>query len=497
MSANIKLPPFKIIACVDSKFGIGKNGKIPWYNPEDLRWFAKKTANSVIIMGRKTHESIGKVLDNRINVVISSNDSNGSNSSNSSNGSNDSNTGNDKQSDDVYIASNLNDALAISAGFYKNIYVIGGGTVYQEAIIHPLCRKLIITHLPDSYDCDVVFPQIPPNIYNNVVLYRHPKFNLQIKLYYRSNNSESEYLGLLRRVLAAPQIDNRTDTPTQSVFGELIKYPLQDEVGNNIIPLFTTKFVPFRLVYEELLWFLCGSTNTDYLKLKNVGIWDANSTTKFLESAGLPQYREGELGPVYGHQWRRFNAPYVPECNIADPPNSAGFVDQISELIKGLKTNPLSRRHVVSAWNPQQLKEMALPPCHLLFIFNVQKSPDTASNKYLLNCHLTMRSNDLFLGHPFNAASYATLTHMIAKICDMTPGELAISIADAHIYINHINAIKEQLSRKPYGYPQITFSEKIEKMFNDDLLTIDDFKSDDVGVVNYYHQGRIAANMIA
>jgi len=523
VAPRAKCAHFKIIACVDAEFGIGKDNKIPWHNKDDLRWFARKTANSAVIMGRLTYESIGKPLPNRVNIIISSRsdyDSGGGNP--------------------ISVVSSLTEALVL-ASRQPSVYVIGGGQLYREAIMHPLCTELILTHMPDSYDCDVKFPFIPPSAYSKITAHPHPDYTLHIKLYKRTNKSEDAYLDLLRRVLEAPQIGNRTDTPTHSLFGEMVKYPLRDEFDRDIIPLFTTKFVPFRIVYEELLWFLRGGTNTDYLKRKNVNIWDANSTPEFLESSGLAHYRPGELGPVYGHQWRRFNADYVRDNvnedgnndnvnndssdnggnndnvnddssedgnndNVNDDSSDDGGVDQIAYVIESLKTNPLSRRHIVSAWNPQQLDQMALPPCHLMFMFNavpvddgdnVGNDGDNSAPTYKLNCHLIMRSNDLFLGHPFNVASYAALTHMIAKICNMTAGELAISITNAHIYANHVDAVKEQMARTAMAYPCVKFSEKIEDLQTSGRLTIDDFESDDVGVVDYHHHGRITAKMVA
>jgi len=573
---------FKIIACVDANNGIGRNNSIPWHIPEDLQWFKSQTEYCAVIMGRKTFESIGSMpLPRRTNIVVSRTLSDMGNESSNDTSSGDINSNqktvdeqsindktideqsNDKSVDDktdektnepnmresgaivnhtsrrVIKVPDLQSALA--AASTHTVWVIGGGTLYEEAIRHPACESLVITRLSGNYNCDAFFPPIPSSMFGHgepCAMISHNTTSSRdssshddnliypVYEYTRCNASETAYLDLLRRTLAEPLSDNRTSISTHSRFAEMLRYPLRDGFGRNIIPLFTTKFVPFRIVYEELLWFLRGGTNTQYLEEKKVKIWTLNSTREFLDNAGLHGYQPGELGPIYGHQWRNFNAPYKSLADVdddvdkdvdkddvdkdddkytpddgddVDDVNDAYIRDQIARVIHDIKTNPFSRRHVVSAWNPLQINEMALPPCHLMFIFNVKAggngdgSGDNNCNN-ILNCHLTIRSNDLFLGHPFNVASYAALTHMIAKICDLTPGELVITMVDAHIYANHDEAIRKQITRTPLSYPLVKFSDRIIAM---DDLSIDDFESGDLSVENYEHLGRIAAPMVA
>ena len=315
---------------------------------------------------------------------------------------------------------------------------------------------------------------------------RHSEALLDEELPFR-NESELSYLKLLESVLTTGNHRNdRTGTGTISKFATQLRYPLE----NGTLPLLTTKTVPFRLVYSELLWFLKGSTNIDYLLEHNNHIWDGNSTREFLDKQGLVDYREGELGPCYGHQWMNFGGEYIKEKDRFKVVHKNGKkyvkvrkckkgVNQIEKVIESIKNNPTSRRHVVSAWNPSQLSEIALPPCHLLFMFYVEGDS--------LSCHLIMRSNDMFLGHPFNVASYATLTHMIAHLTGLHAKELVITMNDCHIYKNHVDQVKTQLKRHPLQYPKL--------VFNRDHTSISEFDMNSFTVDGYSSWPRISAPM--
>jgi len=222
-----------------------------------------------------------------------------------------------------------------------------------------------------------------------------------------------QYLDLLDRVLTqGVKKNDRTGTGTISVFGHQMRFNLQ-----NGFPLMTTKKLHTRSIFIELLWFLTGNTNIKYLKDNKVTIWDEWADA------------DGNLGPVYGYQWRSW------------PDYNGGHIDQISQILNSLKTNPDSRRHILSAWNVGMIDEMALPPCHVLFQFYVANGT--------LSCQLYQRSADIFLGVPFNIASYALLTQMIAQECGLKPGEFIHTLGDAHIYLNHIDQCKLQLTREP------------------------------------------------
>ena len=250
-----------------------------------------------------------------------------------------------------------------------------------------------------------------------------------------------QYLDLLDRVLTeGVKKNDRTGTGTISVFGHQMRFNLQDG-----FPLITTKKLHTRSIFIELLWFLTGNTNIKYLKDNKVTIWDEWADA------------DGNLGPVYGYQWRSW------------PDYNGGHIDQISQIINSLKTNPDSRRHILSAWNVGMIDEMAIPPCHVLFQFYVANGT--------LSCQLYQRSADIFLGVPFNIASYALLTQMIAQECGLKPGEFIHTLGDAHIYLNHIDQCKLQLTREPKPLPTLTL--------NSDKKSIFDFVYEDITITGY------------
>ena len=258
-----------------------------------------------------------------------------------------------------------------------------------------------------------------------------------------------QYLDLMRHVRdAGVRKDDRTGTGTLSVFGHQMRFDLAQG-----FPLVTTKRLHVKSIIYELLWFLRGDTNIGYLNAHGVRIWD-----EWADDAG-------DLGPVYGHQWRSWPAP------------EGGTIDQISLLVDGLKTNPNSRRHIVSAWNPSDVERMALPPCHCLFQFYVADGR--------LSCQLYQRSADIFLGVPFNIASYALLTHMVAHVTGLRLGDFVHTLGDAHLYLNHLEQADAQLSRAPLALPKLVLKRQRD--------TLDAFEYEDFELVGYEAHPHISA----
>ena len=286
-------------------------------------------------------------------------------------------------------------------------------------------------------------------------------------------HEEEQYIQLINDLLSYGSIENGRNGDTFCAIGSAMYFSLE----NNQIPILTTKKVAIKTCLKELLWFIRGNTDNKLLKEQNVHIWDLNGTKEFLESRELP-YQEDDLGPVYGHQWRHFNATY---SSCEDSYQDKG-VDQLERVIQDLK-NPetrFSRRHVISAWNPCQIDEMALPPCHVLFQFHV-----TQGNK--LSCSLYQRSGDVGLGVPFNIASYSAFTILLAKHCDLEPYEFIYYLGNTHIYKEHEEALKEQVKRTPYSFPKMTICEKRDN--------INDYELNDFLIEDYKYHGSIKMQM--
>jgi thymidylate synthase len=298
--------------------------------------------------------------------------------------------------------------------------------------------------------------------------------------------NEEGYINLLKDTLDG-EFKNTRNGNVFSRFGCMIKF---DNISTSF-PLITSKKVFFRGIVEELLWFLKGSTNANELKAKNVNIWNGNSTREYLDSVGLQDYEEGELGPVYGWQWRMFGKKYTPDKLKASSEASSEFggADQVKYVITELLMEN-SRRAVLSAWNPVDLNIMALPPCHILYIFNKTKDG--------LCCHLTMRSSDLFLGLPFNIASCALLTQIIAHLLHMKSSEICLSLCDAHIYEEHIEQVKKQIDLEIYESPRVIIEKAapdIESSIDDKIKWIESLTYSDFTLIDYKSHDKLPAIM--
>jgi thymidylate synthase len=293
---------------------------------------------------------------------------------------------------------------------------------------------------------------------------------------HEDDHEEYQYLNLLHDILEQGVMEKGRNGNTLSIFGSSMYFSLE----NGKIPILTTKKTAWKTCLKELLWFIRGDTNNEHLQRDGVHIWDGNGSREFLDSRGLDKNRVGDLGPIYGHQWRYFNADY----QTCDADYSGQGVDQLQEIIDTLK-NPetrTSRRMVMTAWNPCKLNEMALPPCHILCQFHV-----TDGSK--LSCSMYQRSNDECCGTPFNIASYSFLTHLLANHCGLEAYEFIYFKGNCHIYEEHIEGAKLQLQRDPYPFPTISM-----KQIRDN---INDYKVEDFEINNYQHHPPIKFQMVA
>lgn len=457
----MSLAKFNIIVAIDSNGGIAKDGEIPWSSADDMAFFKKTTCGNgknIVIMGRGTYESIPdnfRPLPGRKCAVVSR-------------------TYRQEDHPDILVFSSFPDALrglGSIAHIHDDIFVAGGEMIYVEAVrdFLYLCKRVYVTQFKIDYRCDKFFPF--QQVRDLPLLQEVTKTMNFIRMVYtppETMHGEYEYLTALRRIMerGEPKID-RTGVGVKSLFGQTtMTFDISER-----IPIITTKKVPIGMIIKELLFFISGKTDTKILENDGVGIWKKNTSRDFLDSRQLA-YPEGRMGPGYGFQWRFWNAEYNPNEDYTVGTDDVG-VDQLMNVIRSIRTEPHSRRHVMSAWNVGQLDAMALPPCHIFVQFNV------SSDKRCLDCMLTQRSGDMFLGVPFNITSYALLTYMIAHITGLQPRRLTISIGDAHVYNTHIDVVNQQLKRVPYPFPTLTFRRSTK------IHEIDDFTFNDFDIQRY------------
>lgn len=520
--------PIILIAAVgikneDGRYPIGKNGTMPWKCSEDLKWFKQVTEGGVVIMGRRTYEAIGGLLDNRINIIISG-------SGNAPNG--------------AILASDTNDAVNKAKSYGKPIFVIGGGSVYSEFLNMDIVDTILVDYLPFSVDDADTFLEIPCGEGWTETCKKQIGGGCVVSSISRKrgngNNADSEYIKFLENILENGTLKKTRCGDCISVFGSQMRFSLSEG-----IPVLTTKKMFTSGCIRELLWFLDGATNIKPLVENGVHIWDGdayrfykeiiernNSLIKnkmrinyivrskhdvlpfddfikcviegkkihivtcdgFHVSGAIPNecerdYTFGDLGNVYGAQWRSWSGH-----------------DQIMEVMNELRNNPESRRMLVSAWNVGDLPGMALPPCHHSFqlyvreaslqermnyalkrmpnVYSASMTDDTANSsnvpKMVLSLLWNQRSCDAPLGVPFNIMSYSILCELFAKCSNMIPGDVIFSGGDCHIYTNQIEKVREQIANNPhkFGLPEL--------ILNDSVTEITDFKYEDISINGYF-----------
>lgn len=466
------MPSLNIIVAFSTKhFGIGYNNKLPWTIPDDLKRFSKLTQGSIVVMGKKTWDSIPedkRPLKNRVNVIVTRTPSRYVSKEN-----------------EVYASVEELDALLGVMQKHQDIFIIGGRFLYEKYM--GVAGKIYATHVEKDVECDVFFPIDHFHQYkisaisdkykadNEGCDFRYVTYSLMSE---RETHGELGYIELLEKILKkGNERDDRTGTGTISLFGPQLRFDISES-----IPLLTTKFVPWKLTVKELIWFLRGQTDSKILESQGVNIWKGNTTRDFLDKRGLTDYKEGDIGSMYGWVWRHIGAEYK-GCN--EDYTGQGH-DQLKELIHNLKTDPYSRRHMITTYCPIYNDSGVLLPCHGIV---VQFYVEEQDGKKYLSCQMYQRSSDTFLGLAINIASYSILTYIIAHMCDMMPNELIITTGDCHIYKNHIDQVKVQMSRSPLPFPRLVLSEEIKKK-NIDEITLDDFD-----VIGYIHHPAIKAPM--
>lgn len=474
--------------------GIGFQGKLPWpHSKKDMINFSKITkgdGNNSVIMGRNTWESLPssyRPLPDRTNIIVSETMCDDDIGWGPFVKERYNRTQQTEDGQTYYIENNLPNALSM-ANPEGDAFIIGGQRMYEQGINMPECNKIFMTEFLKDYPADTFFPQIPGNF---KMVEKVEDGDLVFKTYENKGDYDSEeyqYLNTLKRILKdGDDIKDRTGVGTRSVFDANMNFNIKtlnpDEPNitklKYQIPILTTKNLYFKGVIWELLWFLSGNTDAKWLQERDVHIWDGHTSEEYLRSRGL-QYQEGQLGPGYGHQWVNWGGNWRES-------SQEGGINQIRRIINLLKEDPASRRAVLSAWNVEDLDLMALPPCHMMYLFNVTNHSAPRPN---LNCKVILRSNDMFLGSPFNIASTAVLTVLMSRALNMLPGQVAVSINDAHIYQNHIEQVKEQLERIPLTFPTLEIPADINNYEDMIKLTYDDFK-----LTDYYKWASIKASM--
>lgn len=466
-----------LIVAFDSKFGIGKNNTIPWSIREDMLFFMDVTKNNLsnflkqnaIIMGKNTYNSIGKPLPDRINIVVSQTLVSDQN---------------------IIITSSVEDAITKAKDLgCPNIFICGGGKIYEHAFKTCVFDNLYITNINHDYECDT-FIKIPnlsgyplvsakSFVVNNIgISFRH--YSTFINPCYFPASQESQYLHLIHKILDKNQIHMTRNAETISLFGETLTFDISES-----IPALTTKKLVISNVIHELLFFLSGNTDTNVLAANNVNIWKQNTSADFLKSVNLP-YKEGDMGPMYGFQLLHYGEKYV------NSDTKYGGYDQLEYCLNLLKKDPYSRRILMTTYNPEQAQEGCLYPCHgISIIFNVD-------NNHNLSCMMTQRSVDVMCGLPWNILSYSILVYIMCELVNndpdykgpkMKPGKLVMCLGDTHIYISHREQAIRQVLRMPLAFPKLKIVGK--------PALIGELSEDKFIISDYVHHPYLPVKMVA
>lgn len=446
----------ELIIAVDKKYGIGKNGFLPWKCSSELNNFKKITNNSNLIMGRKTCENIPKLKNRKILCMSKQGICENTNDN------------------EIKIIKNIEEYNFKEKEKY---FIAGGREIYKYFLTNENYTGFIKIHLSiikGVYDCDVFFEKewldgfvITEKIINEDYTYMTLEYDPQ----------EFQYIKICKEIMENGDIRTGRNGEVKSLFCESMKFDLTKG-----FPLLTTKKMFFRGIVEELLFFIKGQTDSTILSNKKVNIWTGNTSSEFLKTKNL-NYSEGVMGPMYGYQWRYFNKPYKLDEN-KEPVFEKGGIDQLENVINLIKNDPTSRRIIMTSYNPEQAEEGVLYPCHSLIIqFYV-------SGEYLdMFCY--NRSQDFFLGNPYNIASSSLLLILISKITNKKARFLNMSLGDTHIYKEHYEAVNKQIKNIPYKFTNLIIKKQIKSLEDIENMIYEDFKLE-----NYNSNEIIKAKMI-
>ncbi len=448
---------FELIIAIDPNGGIGLQGKLPWNCKEELEIFKNKTLNNIVVMGTNTLFSLPKILPNREIFMLTNNPTNVE-------------YVNILRIHNAKIICTLEHPQLIFSE--KTVFIAGGNQVYKHALSNPdLVHKIHISIMKKQFDCDTFFEL---DLLENFVIIEETEYeDFKHLVLVRSHcPGEEQYLNLLRKINNEGITRKGRNGITKSLFVENFTFNLQQG-----FPLITTKKMHLRGIIEEFLFFIRGDTDTKILSDKGINIWKANTTKEFIENKNLP-YREGIMGPMYGYQWRYFNSPYVS--------NKEDYgIDQLSNVIDLIKKDPNSRRILLTSFNPCQSEQGVLYPCHSITIqFYVE---DEYLDMFCYN-----RSQDTFLGVPYNIASSSLLLMLISKLTGKIPRFLKITMGDVHLYQQHLGLVDLQTSRIPYKFPTININKNLNTLDDINNLCYDDFE-----LVDYKCHPAIKTIMIA
>lgn len=450
---------FNVILATDQNFTIGTNNTLPWDFALDMKHFTNLTKptnifghKNILVMGRRTWESMGcKDLPNRLNYVITSQDL--------------------PPHSNTLFFKDFYSAYCHASESKGEVWVIGGSKIYDSAIRHWACHKVYWTLINGIFDGQIYFDISKYPIvwtdeisHNDINKLDNTEYKLTFKVGHVKHGVESQYLYTLHDLIVSGEERQTRNGITYSKFNKTISWDLADG-----FPLLTTKKMFWKGIVEELLFFIRGETDTTKLSAKGVKIWEPNTTREFLDNMGFNDYQVGQMGPMYGYQWRNFNGQGI---------------DQLAKVIHEIKNDPHSRRILMTDFNPAQAHLGVLYPCHSIILqFYVEKK--------CLSCNMYQRSNDELLGKPFNIASTSLLVHIISSITGLNAGKVNLIAGDYHLYQVHLEQAKMQLTRTPFNLPKLVMKEfkTLEEVENSIL---EDYK-----IVDYQSHPAIKANMVA